>query len=280
MRMRAARRRWGWMLGVILTSTVAALAAGRAGAQEQGSGSATRTEPVYGDDLPLRFEELPFGVGEKATFEIGYGPIKAGVATIAVEDTFRYFGQKVLHVRTRARSNRFFDAFFKVRDQADSYIDADSLFARYFSKHLREGGYERDVEIHFDQEAGIAYYPDGRESEFPLGVHDVLSAFFRVRTMELVEGDVFDLPTHGDDELYDLKLEVMRREERDTVLGRVRCVVVQPRLSDDGLFKHQGDLFVWLTDDERRIPVLMKATVPVGAIEARLTEYRAPDRVR
>jgi hypothetical protein len=225
------------------------------------------------DGAPFRLDDLPYRLGESATFEIGYGPIKAGTATITVEDTLSYFGQEVLHLRPRARSHRFFAAFFKVRDQAESYIDADSLFARYFTKHLREGGYERDVEIHFDHAAGIAYYPDGKESEFEPGVHDVLSAFFRVRTMDLPEGGRFELPTHGDKKLYDLSLEVIRREERDTALGRVRCVVVQPSLADDGLFKHQGDLFVWFTDDERRIPVLMKATVPVGSIEARLVDY-------
>lgn len=232
---------------------------------------------LLGTDLPVRLADLPFGIGEQATFEIGYGPIKAGEATIALEDTLDYFGQQVLHVRTRARSNRFFDPFFKVRDQADSYIDADSLFSRYFAKHLREGGYERDIEIHFDQVEGIAYFPDGRSSEVPLGVHDILSAFYRVRTLPLPDGARFRLPTHGDKTLYDLEVEVVRREVRDTVLGRVRCVVVQPRLADDGLFKHQGDLFVWFTDDERRVPVLMKANVPVGAIEARLVSYRPPD---
>lgn len=223
--------------------------------------------------LPVTPDDLPYRLGEVCTFEIGYGPIKAGVATIAVEDTLTYFGQKVMHVRTRARSNRFFDAFFKVRDQATSYIDADSLFARYHAKTIREGGYEKDVEVHFDQVAGIAYEPDGDELEFEPTLHDVLSAFFRVRTLPLPEGAVIDLPTHDDDEIYDLKIEVVRREMRDTPLGRVRCVVVQPRLGEGGLFRSQGDLFVWFTDDERRIPVLMEATVPVGAIQARLTDY-------
>jgi hypothetical protein len=231
--------------------------------------------PVPSEDLPVRLDELPFRLGEVATFEIGYGPIKAGRATIAVEDTLTYFGQKVVHVRTRARSNRFFDAFFKVRDQANSYIDADSLFARYYSKTLREGGYERDVEIHFDQIDGIAYYPSGKESRFPPPIHDILSAFFRVRTLPLPPGESFALPTHGDDEIYDLRIDVVRREVRDTPLGRVRCVVVQPTLGDEGLFRHEGDLLVWFTDDERRIPVLMRATVPVGAIEARLVDYDA-----
>jgi len=225
---------------------------------------------------PATASELPWGVGEECVFRIGYGPISAGEASLRVESRTEYYGHPVYHIRTRARSNRFFSTFFKVRDQADSYVDADSLFSRYFSKHLREGSYERDVEIHFDHPGRKAYFPDGGENDIPYGVQDVLSAFFKVRTLNLVDGAEFAIPTHGDKKLYDLRVRVLRREVRDTILGEQRCVVVQPILGDEGLFKHEGDLFVWLTDDERRIPVLVQANIPVGAIEARLTRYTAP----
>lgn len=235
--------------------------------------STVRGAPEF---LPIAL--VPFGIGETMTFALGYGVINAGEATIAIEDTLTYFGQPVLQVVTRARSNRFFDAFFRVRDQGISYIDADSLFSRYYAKHLREGGYERDVEIHFDHHGGVAYYPDGKESAIPFGVHDVLSAFFRVRSLPLRNGDEIELPTHGDKRLYDLKVVVRRREtvDVDALGGEVRCVVVQPILKDEGIFQHSGELLVWFTDDERRIPVRMRADVPVGAIEANLKDYEPP----
>ena len=226
-----------------------------------------------GQDLPRGLDSLPFGPGESATFELGYGMIKAGEATISVEGLVDYFGQKSIHYRTRARSNGFVDAFYKVRDQADSYADADSLFSRYFNKHLREGNYERDVEIHFDQIHGVAYYPDGRESEAPSGTHDVLTGFFRVRTMPLEIGSTMKMPAHGDKRLYELEVRVLRREKIKTIFGKVDCIVVQPVMTEEGLFNHQGDLHVWFTDDERRIPVLMKAEVPIGSIQAKLKHY-------
>jgi hypothetical protein len=222
---------------------------------------------------------MPFGPGEECTFSIGYGVVTAGEATISVEGVRDYYGERVYHLRTRARSNRFFSAFFKVRDQADSYLDVDSLVSHYYFKQLREGDYRRDVEIHFDHDAGKAYFPDGREEEVPSGVQDVLSAFFRVRTMELEDGAEISIPTHGDKRMYDLIVKVHRREEIDTLFGRTRCILVQPVLREEGLFKHEGDLFVWLTDDERRIPVRMRANVPVGAIEAKLVDYEPPQEI-
>jgi hypothetical protein len=223
-------------------------------------------------ETPLR----PFGPGETCTFSIGYGIVTAGEATISVEDIRDYYGSSVYHLRTRARSNRFFDPFFKVRDQADSYLDVDSLYSRYYFKQMREGDYRREVEIHFDHEAGIAYFPSGKETEIPPDVQDVLSAFFRVRTLKLTDGEEIKMPTHGDRRLYDLVVKVHGRERLDTILGDVTCIKVQPVLAEEGLFKNEGDLFVWLTDDDRRIPVRMKANVPVGAIEAKLTSYVPP----
>jgi hypothetical protein len=220
--------------------------------------------------------ELPFGPGEECVFRIGYGVVDAGEATLSVESEMDYYGSRVLHLRTRARSNRFFSAFFRVRDQADSYIDADSLYSRYFNKHLREGNYQRGVEIHFDHVQRKAYFPNGKENDIPHGVQDVLSAFFRVRAMQLPDSLRLRLPTHGDKKLYDMEVIVHGREVLDTVLGRVRCVKVQPILADEGLFKHQGDLLVWLTDDARRIPVLLRANIPVGAIEGKLVKYTPP----
>jgi hypothetical protein len=218
-----------------------------------------------------------FGPGEEAVFNISYGVISAGEGTLSVMPYLDYDGSHCYHFRTRARSNRFFSAIFRVRDQADSFMDADSMVTRYFNKHLREGSFRRDVEIHFDQKQGKAYFPDGRVNEIVPGTQDVLSAFFKVRAMKLDVGMEFDVPTHGDKEMYPLKVKVLRREALDNdALGRVYCIVVQPYLADDGLFKHEGDLLLWMSDDERHIPVKMRANVPVGAIEANLISYTPP----
>lgn len=276
------------LTGLLVVWVVGALAAGveadstTAAVEPAGS---SRAEIVTPDDsvaasMPAAERFRSFGPGEVAVFSINYGVINAGEGTLYVLPMLDYDGSSCFHFRTRARSNRFFTAIFRVRDQADSFMDAEHLHSRYFNKHLREGGYRRDVEIHFDQDEGMAYFPDGRSHEIPPGTQDVLSAFFRVRMMELQVGMEFDLPTHGDKVLYPLKVKVLRREElHSKVLGAVECIVVQPFLADDGLFKHEGDLLLWLTDDVRHIPVKLRANIPVGAIEARLKSYTPPDVV-
>jgi len=219
----------------------------------------------------------PFGPGEKLVFSIDYGLVNAGEGVLEVLGTVDYEGHACWSIESTARSNRFFSNFYKVRDKVVSYVDGEGLFSRYFMKRLREGDYKKTVEIHFDHAAGKARYENGKEYDIPAGVHDVLSSFYYVRTLDLEVGrDVF-LSAHSSRKTYDLRVLVLRRETVETDLGTFDCFVVQPIMEDEGLFKHEGDLTIYLTADERRIPVLMQTKLPVGHIDATLTRFRLAD---
>ena len=60
------------------------------------------------------------------------------------------------------------------------------------------------------------------------------------------------------------------REKVESVLGEVPCIKVEPVLDGDGIFNSKGRIFIWLTDDERRIPVLMECEIALGSIKAKL----------
>ena len=59
-----------------------------------------------------------------------------------------------------------------------------------------------------------------------------------------------------------------------SVLGEVPCIKVEPVLDGDGIFVSKGRIFIWLTDDERRIPVLMECEIALGSIKAKLLEAK------
>jgi hypothetical protein len=224
-------------------------------------------------DPPARLATPPFAVGEKLVFSIDYGMVNAGEGVLEVVGVVDFQGHPCYRIESTASSNRFFSGIYKVRDKVVSYIDQEGLFSRYFMKRLREGTYRKTVEIEFDHEAAVARYHDGREFEISAGVHDVLSAFFFVRTLDLEVGrDVF-LSAHSSRKTYDLRVIVHRQEAVETDFGTFDCFVVQPVMEGEGLFKHEGDLMIYLTADERRIPVLMTTKLPVGSIAAHLREY-------
>ena len=215
-----------------------------------------------------------YGPGEKMTFSIDYGPINAGEGTLEVLGVVDFQGRTVYNIESRANSNRFFSSVYKVRDKVISYIDVETQTSLYFYKRLREGDYKKTVEITFDHANGKARYANGKVYDTVPGVQDVLSAFFYVRNLDLAPGKVFSVPAHSSRKTYDLKVVVHGRERVEVSAGTWDCFVVEPMIEGDGLFKHEGKLTLYLTDDERRIPILIKTKVPVGSIDVQLTEYR------
>jgi len=105
-------------------------------------------------------------------------------------------------------------------------------------------------------------------------VQDVLSAFYFIRTQDLKVGKSLFVDNHTDKKNYPLEVKVLRKERVKVPAGTFNCVVVEPILKASGIFKQKGSLTVWLTDDEIKMPVLMKSKVIVGSISTELTNYR------
>lgn len=253
---------------VILGSLFCAILISGTLAQEAAVDSTTMVEPT-------RLAVAPFTVGEKLVFSIDYGAVNAGEGVLEVAGMVDFDGHPCYRIQSTARSNTFFSGWYKVRDKVVSYVDKEGLFSRYFMKRLREGSYRKTVEIEFDHEALKAHYHDKQEFDIVAGVQDVLSAFYYVRTMDLEVGQDVFFSAHSSRKTYDLRVIVHRREMVDTDLGPVDCFVIQPVMVGEGLFKHEGELLIYLSNDERRIPVLMKAKLPVGSISSNIREYHA-----
>jgi hypothetical protein len=221
------------------------------------------------------FRELTndaFGPGESFKYDLKYGFVTAGYAEIRIDSMFTYRDRDCLLVTTTARSHRFFDSFFKVRDRGESWLDAYGLFPWHFEKHLREGGYKRDEVQEFDQFRGLVY-EESDTTIAPDYIQDVLSSLFYVRTFDLDVGDRVFVSNYTKKKCYDLEVIVHCREDIEVEAGRFRCLKIEPLLKSAGLFKHEGKLSVWLTDDRLKMPVLMKTKVLVGSISAELTEF-------
>lgn len=236
--------------------------------------SSARTESA--EPLNRPEENLAFGVGERLSFDVGYGFINAGTATMEVARLVEYADRPCYQIRTRAQSNSFFSTFFKVDDRVESIMDAVGLFSWRFEKNLREGGYRANRTYTFDQSDHLVYY-EGDTIEVPPYTQDPLSVLYYVRTKDLDPGTSLFIDNFTDGELYPLEVKVIERERISVKAGTFDCIVVEPLLQSAGVFKHEGKLRVWLTDDRLKMPVLMKSKVLVGSISAELTDYELGD---
>ena len=228
--------------------------------------------------LEAALRPWPFGVGESLKFSIQYGPIKAGTAVLAVEGVERVGERDCYRLASTAQSHAIFSAFYKVRDRVVSFVDVQKLLTRRTTKSLNEKDYHVEQAIDWDQEMGRLAYEDGSTIEFMPGARDVLGALYYVRTLPLEVGASIPVPAHDNKKSYPLVINVLAAERIDTPVGRFDCLVVEPKLLSDGLFRRSGSLKVWVTNDEERLPVMMQSAVKVGAISAILVELKRGDR--
>lgn len=101
---------------------------------------------------------IPFLPGEKFTFELKWGAVPAGEATLEVKELDNIKGVDAYHFVLKARSNAFFDIFFKVRDHIDSYTDTEMNHSLYYKKDQLEGKTQRNIRVHFDWQNNEAEY--------------------------------------------------------------------------------------------------------------------------
>jgi hypothetical protein len=99
---------------------------------------------------------------------------------------------------------------------------------------------------------------------------DTLSSFYYVRSLPLQIGKSIYVTVFDGKKLWDTEVQVLRREKIKIRLGTFNTIVVKPLMKAEGIFEKKGDMFIWLTDDIRHLPVMMKTKVPVGSITATL----------
>ena len=236
------------------------------------------TEVIADDFAPRYVENCAFGPGERLEFSVEYGIIKAGTAVLAVTGPEQYQGLMAYRITATARSNPAFSTFFEVNDVNEALLDIVQFHTLRFFKDLHEGDYTYSEEVLFDQDAGMVYYPDEEDStlrqmEIPPHALDVLSAFYFARTMPLELGETYYIDCHIDNENYPLEVKVLERDRIRVPAGEFDCIMVQPGLQSQGLFDQQGEIWIWLTDDERHMPVLMRSAIVIGEIVCVLEDY-------
>jgi hypothetical protein len=227
---------------------------------------------------PRYVENCSWGPGERLVFSVEYGIIKAGTATLSVTGPEDYEGLLAYRITAEARSNPAFSTFFRVRDVNEAMLDAVQFHTLKFHKSLEEGDYTHEEDVFFDQEAGIAFYPEEQDStkrtvEILPHALDVLSCFYYARTLAFEPGDVFYIDSHVDNENYPLMVTVERRERLRVPAGEFDCILLRPEVIGEGIFDQQGELYVWVTDDAAHMPVLLRSAIVIGEITCLLEEY-------
>lgn len=210
------------------------------------------------------------GEKEKLYFDIYWMGIYVGNATLdEVVDGGR------ATITSEVRSAPVISVLYKVEDHASSTV-VDGKPVRFRIKQ-REGRYRSDKETVFDAATGKVTYFDYRKgirAEHEVKkkpVWDVISGFYHLRTLLLEVGKTLSLDIFDSNKMLKTEIHVLRKEKvAFPNRGSVEAFVVKPVLRTEGLFKHKGDILIWLTQDDGRIPVRVETKVSIGKVVAQL----------
>ena len=227
-------------------------------------------------------ENSAFSVGEWLKFRMHYGFLNASYATLQVNSA-TINEKPVYHVVGHGETTGVASWFFKVDDTYESYFDKNDGKPYRFVRKINEGGYTKDVEINFDYKQSKAELNDKKNKKklsFTLqdNIQDLISAFYFLRnnykTEDLEVGKAITLKMlYDDDGIFNFKLKYLGKEVVNTKYGKVECLKFRPLVQSGRVFKEQESLSLWVSNDENRIPIRIKADLAVGAIKADIDGY-------
>ncbi|NWF99032.1 MAG: DUF3108 domain-containing protein [Nitrospirae bacterium] len=218
----------------------------------------------------------PFKLPEKFVYELTWTGIKAGTATLGITKD----GEKYKIVST-AESADWVSFFYTVEDRAESIIikSDNKEWARpvNYKLKIREGKHRKNKEVIFNTNNKKATYIDHlsnekKEYDIPESVYDPISSFYYVRTLPLLVGESVYVTVFDSKKIWNVEVQVLRKEKVILPAGTFNTILIKPILKSEGIFSRKGDIFIWLTDDNKRLPVKMQTRVAVGSVIATMKE--------
>jgi hypothetical protein len=224
----------------------------------------------------------PFAVGERFTYALSWLGIRAGTAVLEVAEASPIQGRAALRFLTTATSSPVVTKFYPVDNRVESLVDAEQLLPYRMWFRRREGKRHNDFDVTFDHAKGlVTATKDGVTDQLPLPpqTFDSISCLYYVRNLpSLAPGLSMMFNVHHDKKTYKLEVRVEGVEKITGPWGTVEAVRVLAIMPFQGIFLNQGNIQVWITNDAKRVPVMMKARVIIGSVVARLIEGFQPPR--
>ena len=218
-----------------------------------------------------RLYPVPFGSGETLVYTVAWLKIEGGEMTLRTARETTSDGVPVHRMTLVATSNDYVSKFYPVRDLYETWVDARDFQPLRFEKHAREGRYESDEVEEFDLARRIGSWREDR-TPLPERVQDIISSFYFLRAQPLVIGQDVRIDMFSRGKVYKLKAAVLEKERVETEAGVFDAFKLQPQLRENETDedRNRGKLFLWFSDDERRLPVMAKTLMPIGSVTARL----------
>ena len=224
----------------------------------------------------LAGQELPFRPGEQLKYTARFNVLPVGEALLTVVELGQIDDIATYHINYQARTGSVADRLFKIRDNIDIWFDKQEMYTYRVDKNINEGRYHRKFSTYINYRDSIAV--TGKDTvAITQPVRDPYSLFYYLRSQPLIIGNTLQLVTFDNNKQTDFQLKVIEKQRINVPAGTFSCLVVKPFRKQRALFKNQGDIEVWLSDDKRRLPVQINIKLKYGSPVLRLKEVKNTD---
>ena len=216
---------------------------------------------------------VPFGVGERFTYDVKLGPFKAGRGSMEVTGIDTVRGRPAYRAVFRVKGGIL---GYKADNTMESWIDTATMASLRFKQDFEQTGKDRQRNYEIFPERTM--YQEGEKPEQP-SVADPLddaSFIYFIRTVPLEIGRTYSFERYFRPEKNPVRIKVLRRETVKVPAGTYQAIVVQPIIKSKGIFSENSKAEIWFSEDANRIMVQLKADLPVGSLNLYLTSARPP----
>jgi len=248
---------------------------------DQPSSKPSSVVPVY---QPKRY---PFEGGEKLVYHASWNGL-ISVATATVYTTSEWVdGQKLYNIRVEANTSKVLGLIWKMRDTITSKINANGLTPSQFTFSQRENSKVIDTVASFDRSTKVwSVHRDERKKgtkryqfDQPNNTIDPITAVYLARSLDFKVGDHLYFHIFGGKNRYLLDLEVERKETIQLKSGSIEAFKFVPRIQDvlqEGYAARFNEAAVWISADERRLPVMLKSKIVFGNVYIEISDDSVP----
>jgi hypothetical protein len=231
-----------------------------------------------------RPDRIPFRVGEKVVMSVRYFKAQAGELSLEVKPHVEVNGRKSYRWHTGLRTTGMFSNIYTIDDWSETLVDFETLAPSVFTLHVRESGQMRNGKGYFDPVTLKGVYIEKKYSEkkgrqekrqqwqvLPYA-QNVFSAAFYMRVFTYEIGKPFHFTVADDEKNIVFKGSPLRKEHVETEAGEFDTIVIKPEFEIDGVFKPVGDIFFWMTDDDRKLIVRIESEIKIGTLVMEATQ--------
>ncbi|MBQ5803096.1 MAG: DUF3108 domain-containing protein [Bacteroidales bacterium] len=230
--------------------------------------------------------DLPYVPGESLTYVVNYKwtavntDVGEAVTSLSYIDSLGLF-----HSVITGKTYKFYDIIFKVREHFESKFYDDPVRPHYFYRKTQEGRYRIQNTFRFEKDTNLIRASVQKYDREPVdtllvgtgNTFDIPALFYKVRTIDVdsvAVGVKYPISFAIDDDVYNFYFILVGREEKKVRgLGTFKTLKFAVKLVAGSVFTGKDDMFIWVTDDENKVPLLFESPIIVGRVQGRLVEY-------